>query len=89
MLEHLKKKLVAAAAAAEDLFNSIKLPEAQRNERLAICKACPHLSLIDTCNKCGCYMPAKTYLSGQSCPIGKWVAVSNTTETTQAQSPEL
>lgn len=40
-------------------------------ERLAICKACPFYKLR-TCTKCGCFMPFKTKLLGQSCPEGKW-----------------
>jgi hypothetical protein len=42
-------------------------------ERYSICKACPELiKLTKTCKKCGCFMAAKTKLTGATCPLGKW-----------------
>lgn len=41
--------------------------------RLEICKACPELiKVTKTCKKCGCFMTAKTKLTGAVCPLGKW-----------------
>lgn len=49
------------------------IPAAIREERWQICQSCPHLyKPSSTCKKCGCFMTAKTYLPGVSCPIGKW-----------------
>jgi hypothetical protein len=48
-----------------------------RNERLAICKACPHYD-GKICLVCGCGVtdePAfldKLAWAGQRCPVGKW-----------------
>lgn len=41
-------------------------------KRMAICKQCPFFKLNKTCQKCGCYMPAKTKVVQASCPIKKW-----------------
>ena len=43
------------------------------SKRISICASCPHLMpKLNVCKKCGCFMPAKTRLSGARCPIGKW-----------------
>ena len=68
MLDALKKKL---AAKAEQVVDYVKLPEQERNERYSMCQSCEHL-IMDFCKLCGCYMPVKTYMPGQSCPIKKW-----------------
>lgn len=71
MLEKLKQKL---AQQTESVINFVKLPEEDRNARLEICRTCEHFSSMQFCKLCGCYMPAKTYMPGQSCPMRKWVA---------------
>jgi hypothetical protein len=59
-----------------------------RAQRMAICKACPHLTARNTCGTpvvgtwvedngrrvktCGCFMDVKTRLKGFGCPLGKW-----------------
>jgi predicted Zn-ribbon and HTH transcriptional regulator len=56
-------------------------PEVAR--RIALCGRCVHLiPNINVCKKCGCFMPAKTRLSGARCPIGKWekIEVKDITE---------
>lgn len=72
MLNALKKKLQENVAHAAE---AIKLPEDERNKRLDICKNCEHLGKMDFCKLCNCYMPVKTYMPGQSCPLKKWVAI--------------
>jgi len=53
--------------------NKIVQDQSVLDNRLEICKACPHLiKLTTTCKKCGCFMAAKTKLQGAECPIGKW-----------------
>ena len=43
--------------------------------RLAMCNECPSLvKAVQVCKECGCFMPAKVWITGQSCPIGKWTA---------------
>ena len=42
-------------------------------QRIAICMSCDRFSkYTKSCKECGCFMPAKTKLKGNSCPIGKW-----------------
>lgn len=50
--------------------------EEQRLERMAICEACPELTMAKTCKKCHCFMPMKTRLAHASCPIGKWAPLT-------------
>ena len=40
-------------------------------ERLSICKECPHYKK-ERCMLCGCYTPAKTRWFTEQCPIEKW-----------------
>jgi hypothetical protein len=41
--------------------------------RYAICLYCEHLDkTVKICNKCGCFMPAKTRIKDAECPIKKW-----------------
>ena len=43
--------------------------------RLAMCNECPSLvKAVQVCKECGCFMPAKVWITGQSCHIGKWTA---------------
>ena len=42
-------------------------------ERFDICKVCPDLiKLTSHCQKCGCFMKAKTTLEAAKCPLSKW-----------------
>jgi hypothetical protein len=42
-------------------------------EKLAICKQCEKFNnTIKVCGVCLCFMPAKTRLPGQTCPLNKW-----------------
>lgn len=42
------------------------------DHRMNICRSCEFLLVTKQCDKCKCYMPAKTALSNAECPIGKW-----------------
>ena len=42
------------------------------DERMAICKTCEHLENFRRCNKCGCFMDAKTMFMDSECPLDKW-----------------
>ena len=43
-----------------------------RNEKLKICKSCEKYNTVTTqCRECGCFMPIKTWLEGNTCPLGK------------------
>jgi len=39
--------------------------------RLDICESCENFN-NDTCNICGCFMPAKVKFAPTKCPIDKW-----------------
>lgn len=47
-------------------------------ERLAICKKCPHSKdlfsrgWINYCDICGCMLKTKTRLASSKCPDGRW-----------------
>ena len=43
-----------------------------REKRMKICKSCENFTKIQSCNKCGCFMPLKTWFKIFNCPIGKW-----------------
>lgn len=49
------------------------ISEEQAVERYDICKKCDFFEPSKKrCFKCGCFMPIKTLLRSQKCPIGKW-----------------
>jgi recombinational DNA repair protein RecR len=72
MFEALKKKLEKTKNQVVEL---VKVSEEIRSQRFEICKNCDQLRSAEFCKLCGCYMPAKTWLSGASCPLKKWVAI--------------
>jgi len=46
--------------------------EVQR-ERMLVCRSCDKYDeLQNSCKECGCYLPAKTKVILDSCPLGKW-----------------
>lgn len=63
-------------------------PEMVSAARLESCRSCVHLlrfvkgidaaadvGLGDRCELCGCFVRAKSLLSGERCPAGKWESV--------------
>jgi len=40
-------------------------------KRMDICLACDKRD-DELCSVCGCYLPAKTAVKSESCPVGKW-----------------
>lgn len=74
------------------MLNMLKtVNEEVRLLRFAICKSCDQLNTtLNTCKKCGCFMPAKTKFASASCPDKRWSAqeekpdpTANTTTDTQ------
>ena len=58
---------------AEKITNEAAVDSETRNTRLKICESCEFLfKPTSTCKKCGCYMPAKTWIRFEECPIKKW-----------------
>lgn len=73
LAERTKSVTEDAARKAADAYAAARVSDADREDRYSICHACPHfISVTTTCKKCGCFMAAKTYMSGAECPIGKW-----------------
>ena len=62
---------------SEENDNNLE-PFARR--RIEICRQCEHYVMF-VCKQCGCFMPAKTRFRGTSCPIGKWAAETDGTNT--------
>lgn len=53
----------------KQLISDTKIVE----NRMSICEGCPHLmKMTKQCEKCGCFMVAKTKLKNAECPIGLW-----------------
>ena len=51
----------------EDVVNRAK-------DRMEICEQCDRYnSKLKLCKECGCFMPAKTMLTGSPCPLEKWL----------------
>lgn len=47
--------------------------QSEIDRRMSICKNCENfLSVMKVCQKCGCFMPAKTKFMIATCPVGKW-----------------
>lgn len=52
-----------------------KIPYAKA--RLDICKQCDEfLKPVLICKVCYCFMPGKTQLKGQHCPLDKWGSIN-------------
>lgn len=68
----------AAHAIIGHLMSGLPLvPEEDREKRMVICRGCPSGCFDNNwCNKdkggCGCFLPAKTSLPNESCPLGFW-----------------
>lgn len=54
------------------------VPKDIAKQRYDTCKKCDKLTFIKTCSVCYCFMPLKTKLDGQNCPLWKWGSPNNT-----------
>ena len=53
--------------------NQPRAGEVVSGMRFDICKGCDFFRpKTQTCQKCGCFMKAKSMLLNAKCPIGKW-----------------
>lgn len=42
-------------------------------QRYQICKSCDRFNnMLKLCGECGCFMPMKTLMKNESCPLNKW-----------------
>lgn len=44
--------------------------------RIKICRECDRYKAF-FCKECGCFMPAKTRMKNQRCPLGKWKEIED------------
>lgn len=58
----IKSKLLLTSKEENELFQL----------RMNVCDLCKYKSEEQICNKCGCYLPAKTKSSKSKCPINLW-----------------
>lgn len=57
------------------VFDNPEMEEEAR-KRIELCVDCDFFKKDrKVCEKCGCYMPAKTRSPKSNCPIGKWTEV--------------
>jgi hypothetical protein len=55
------------------LLSSNKEKTELSEPRTAICSLCQHKDkLLNSCNACGCFLPAKTRVEDAECPFGYW-----------------
>jgi len=68
----------AAGRAAVRIVSTEKLfvSKEQRSERLDVCNQCEELE-NGRCSECGCFVVAKSWLTTEDCPTGKWKALAN------------
>ena len=48
----------------------------QRRDRLSICEQCEDYTSLRLCKHCMCFMPLKTWITINKCPIDKWSALN-------------
>lgn len=81
LLEDLKVEelLITVQAYVRQLDPKEKATEAIYQERLAQCKACPHL-YSGMCGKCGCYVQLRAAKALQKCPDvpARWTRTQKT-----------
>jgi len=53
--------------------------ESVRQQRLAVCQACPDLLYGTTCRHCGCLVEVRASVGKNACPapVARWAAVAN------------
>ena len=57
----------------QNVITAVFVEEETSKARLDICNSCEFLTkTISRCEKCGCFMIAKTKLKNARCPIKKW-----------------
>jgi len=64
-------------------MNRFFVPNDIYEDRIAICKECPHyFKTTGNCLKCGCFVKVKSRIAVMSCPIKKW------NKTTKVETPD-
>ena len=74
----LNKQISELEEKSSDFIQTLKIkcePEI-RAQRWETCQGCEHLTAMNRCRKCGCFMELKTWMPEQECPLQKWRKVS-------------
>lgn len=51
--------------------------ESEAKLRIELCVDCQYFNKArKSCEKCGCYMPAKVRSPRSACPVGKWKSIT-------------
>jgi hypothetical protein len=59
--------------AAKKKIASFMATSATQSERMDACRECESFrAATKQCEKCGCFMEAKTWIKDAKCPAGKW-----------------
>ena len=77
LLNKVKLAIETAKAVGKGALEGkdVLAPDLETQRRMDICKGCPFLKDFASqpqCQKCGCFMSAKTKLAESKCPEGKW-----------------
>jgi tetratricopeptide (TPR) repeat protein len=74
----LRMAVTASKSMAKFIASGLKTvsPETQR-ERLEVCARCEHHTGV-RCRICGCFTYAKSQMTHENCPLGKWPVVIDT-----------
>lgn len=83
--ENRRAELLARAGRAAHRFaraGFATTPPEALAERQRLCRECPEwdakaLNGTGRCRKCGCSTWAKLRMATESCPLGKWLAISS------------
>lgn len=72
-LEDIRGDVVGLVKEAKQNFTDGFFSSEVKKERYHLCKSCDRFNnTVKTCNECGCFMPMKTLMVREKCPIGKW-----------------
>ena len=72
-LEDISGDVVQLVKENPDNFKSGWFSSELKKQRYPICKSCEEFdSSWKKCNQCGCFMPIKSLMSKETCPLGKW-----------------
>ncbi len=66
-----KELLEQVRTAVERLDKKDRVPDAEYDRRLDVCKECDYLN-DGTCNACGCYVELRAAARSGRCPYKKW-----------------
>ena len=68
-----RKMISNFAQSVSHVVSNGRVSAVVREERLNTCLTCPSLiKKTSQCSECGCFVHAKTWIAGATCPSNKW-----------------